>query len=319
MSGETGEAQTVNKAGTTTALVSSVNPSVTGQAVTFTATVAASGSGSGTPTGNAEFFDGGTAIAACGGSAGNPVNGSGVATCTVTYTGAGNHTITAQYLGDSNYNASAVSSSITQSVNIFAANDWTNSAPSGATFTCNYASVTAVTCSLSGLGTGGATVTGSVRLIDASHNAVTNTTGADISVTYSLSGSASGLTPSSPASIANGSSTTPSISFNIDHGNGKTATLARSDGDAQRRYLHSDANRDLLVPDRANDPRARRNTAHAKPRTNGCEASECMSRGAPLVPARALSLHGRRRKSRMSVAGWLGLREVTVRVPRTLL
>lgn len=217
--------QTVNKSSTTIALASSANPSVTGQAITLTATVTANGPGSGTPTGSIEFFDGGTAISTCGGTSGNPVNGSGAATCTMTYAAPGSHPLTAQYLGDSNYNASALSSSTTQSVNIFAGIDWTNSAPAGATPSCNYTSLTAITCTLSGLGSSGPTVTGRVRLIDGSHNAVTNTTGTSISVSYLLSGSASGLTPSSPATIANGSSTTPAISFNLDHGNGKTATL----------------------------------------------------------------------------------------------
>jgi hypothetical protein len=44
-------AVTVNSAATTVALKSSVNPAVTGQAVTFTATVAAVAPGAGTPTG----------------------------------------------------------------------------------------------------------------------------------------------------------------------------------------------------------------------------------------------------------------------------
>src|SRR4029077_20561604 len=43
--------QTVNKAGTTTSVVSSANPSAFGQSVTFTATVAAVAPGTGTATG----------------------------------------------------------------------------------------------------------------------------------------------------------------------------------------------------------------------------------------------------------------------------
>src|SRR5262249_5833260 len=49
---------TVNRAATTVALGSSVNPAVTGQAVTFTATVAAVAPGAGTPTGTVTFQDG---------------------------------------------------------------------------------------------------------------------------------------------------------------------------------------------------------------------------------------------------------------------
>ena len=107
---------TVNAAATTTAVASSTNPSVVGQAVTYTATVAVTPPGAGTPTGNVEFFDGGTAIAACGGASGNPLSGTS-ATCVVTYGATGSHTITAKYLGSTNFSASAVSSSITQTVN----------------------------------------------------------------------------------------------------------------------------------------------------------------------------------------------------------
>ena len=107
---------TVNAAATTTAVASSTNPSVVGQAVTYTATVAVTPPGAGTPTGNVEFFDGGTAIAACGGASGNPLSGTS-STCVVTYGATGSHTITAKYLGSTNFSASAVSSSITQTVN----------------------------------------------------------------------------------------------------------------------------------------------------------------------------------------------------------
>jgi Bacterial Ig-like domain (group 3) len=107
---------TVNAAATTTSVTSSANPSVVGQAVTYTATVAANPASAGTPTGNVEFLDGGTAIAACGGASGNPLSGAS-ATCVVSYGAVGSHTITAKYLGSTNFSASAVSSSITQTVN----------------------------------------------------------------------------------------------------------------------------------------------------------------------------------------------------------
>src|SRR5207253_1431361 len=54
--------QTVNKASSATALASSFNPSVFGQSVTFTATVAAVAPGAGTPTGTVIFKDGATAL-----------------------------------------------------------------------------------------------------------------------------------------------------------------------------------------------------------------------------------------------------------------
>jgi hypothetical protein len=211
--------QNVNKASTTTVITSSVNPSVFGQSVTFTATVAAAAPGAGTPTVTVNFKDGGSTITGCGAQA---LCG-GQATCSTSSLSVGSHaTITAVYSSDGNFNASTSSNFTQQIVNMGI--DWTNSLPAGATFSCTYTTITAVTCSVSNLGNGGATVTGMVRLIDASHNAVTNT-GSSISVSYTLSGKAGGLTPTSPRSIANGSSVTPSISFTMDNGSSKTATL----------------------------------------------------------------------------------------------
>ena len=210
--------QTINPASTSTALASSANPSVTGQSVTFTATVSATSPGSGTPSGTVNFKDGGNTISGCGT---QTLNGSGVATCASTMT-TGSHTITAVYSGDSNFSAST-SGGLTQSANIFAGIDFVKTSSGGA-LGCTYTAITAVTCSLTGLGNGGATVTGNIRLIDASHNAVTNS-GSAISVAYTLGGQAVGLTPASPQSIANGSSQTPSIQFQMNNGSNKTGTL----------------------------------------------------------------------------------------------
>src|SRR5438876_661078 len=82
--------QTVGKASSTTAVVSSVNPSTRGQAVTFTATV--TGSGPGNPTGIVTFSDGGTNI-------GQGTLSTSGSTTTASFTtstlAGGNHTITA--------------------------------------------------------------------------------------------------------------------------------------------------------------------------------------------------------------------------------
>jgi hypothetical protein len=106
----------VIKQATTTALVSSQNPSSNGFAVTFTATVSAVGAPPGTPTGTAAFFDGATPIT-CENVGGQTLNGSGVATCTIsTLSVAGSpHSITAQYSGDTNYLAST-SNTVSQTV-----------------------------------------------------------------------------------------------------------------------------------------------------------------------------------------------------------
>src|SRR5439155_19819821 len=54
--------QTVNKASTSTAVTSSPNPSLSGQSMTFTATVSVTAPGSGTPAGTVNFQAGGTTI-----------------------------------------------------------------------------------------------------------------------------------------------------------------------------------------------------------------------------------------------------------------
>ncbi|MGW9122585.1 Ig-like domain repeat protein, partial [Streptomyces sp. NPDC055663] len=103
------DAQTVSRAMTTTGLVSSPDPSVVGQPVTFTATVAAVAPGAGTPTGTVTFtFGDGTATAPA-----PLVNG--VATTQHTYSAAGPYTVTAAYVNDSNFRSSSGTSTQTVS------------------------------------------------------------------------------------------------------------------------------------------------------------------------------------------------------------
>jgi hypothetical protein len=100
--------QTVNKAGTTTTLTSSPNPSNTGQTVTFTATVSPS-----IATGSVTFKDGATTL-------GTVSLSSGKATLATATLAAGLHQVTANYGGDGNYNGSA-SGILNQQVNSAAA------------------------------------------------------------------------------------------------------------------------------------------------------------------------------------------------------
>lgn len=102
--------QTVNKANTITTLVSSLNPSIAGNAVTVTASVTGI-----SPTGTVTFADGVNSL--CNG----PVTLSGngntqIATCSVTLTTVGNHSIVATYNGD-NSNNSSTSLALVQVVN----------------------------------------------------------------------------------------------------------------------------------------------------------------------------------------------------------
>ena len=100
--------QTVSAASTTTSVLADVDPAGYGTTITYTATVAVTSPGSGTPTGKVEFLSDGTAIAGCGGTGGNPLSGTS-ATCVVTDLPVGTYTITAKYLGGSNYSASPIS------------------------------------------------------------------------------------------------------------------------------------------------------------------------------------------------------------------
>jgi len=95
---------------TTTAVVSSLNPSLVGQSVTFTATVTGT-----TPTGTVQFRDGGVSLGA-------PVAlaGGGTAALSTSALAAGTHSISAVYSGDAD-DATSTSPAISQVVNAGAA------------------------------------------------------------------------------------------------------------------------------------------------------------------------------------------------------
>lgn len=88
----------INKANTTTSVLSNANPSVFQQMVTFTVTVAPQYSC--TPTGTVTLSDGGSPIAS-----NLPLTG-GIATFTTSALSVGPHSITASYSGDANFNSS---------------------------------------------------------------------------------------------------------------------------------------------------------------------------------------------------------------------
>src|SRR5207249_3753637 len=87
--------QNVNKANSSTALASSLNPAVFGQSVTFTATVTATSPGTGTPTGSVIFKDGANSVATNNLSLGS-------ASYTLGTLSTASHSITVAYTGDSN-------------------------------------------------------------------------------------------------------------------------------------------------------------------------------------------------------------------------
>jgi hypothetical protein len=104
------QTETVTQATTTATLGASGSPSVSGQSVTFTATVQAVSPAGGVPTGTVNFKEGSLILGS------GTLNTSGVATFTTTTLAIATHSIVAQYLGTSGY-AGSSSSTVSQVVN----------------------------------------------------------------------------------------------------------------------------------------------------------------------------------------------------------
>src|SRR5207247_5336163 len=94
--------QVVKQANTTTTLASSANPSVFGQSVTFTATVAVVAPCAGSPAGTVNFLDGATNIGSCTLPAAAPFS----CTFSTAALSVATHSITAAYVGNANFNTS---------------------------------------------------------------------------------------------------------------------------------------------------------------------------------------------------------------------
>jgi hypothetical protein len=95
--------QVVNKGATTTLLVASPNPTVSGQPAVFTAIVLVAAPAAGGPTGSVTFMDGAATLAT------NVSVSGGRASFSTTSLAVGTHTITASYSGDSDFLASNAS------------------------------------------------------------------------------------------------------------------------------------------------------------------------------------------------------------------
>jgi Bacterial Ig-like domain (group 3) len=106
-------AQTVSPVSTATALTSSLDPSVFGQQVTFTATVSPTSG----PTGTVQFFDGVNSL-------GTAALSGSTASITTSALAVGTHFITASYSGDTTYSGST-SASLVQTVNVGTVNTTT--------------------------------------------------------------------------------------------------------------------------------------------------------------------------------------------------
>jgi hypothetical protein len=236
--------QTVNKANTTTTVVSSVNPSVSGQSVTFTATVAVNAPGSqaaANPTGTVTFYDGGTAIGT--GTLSNTATDT--ATFTTSALSTATHAITAAYTGgDANFNASSASASISQVVSKDATGTALTSSPNPSNVGQPVTFTATVTASAPGSGVPTGTVTfrtakstlGTGTLDSSGHASITVSTlpAGSITVTALYNGDANFLTSSGTTvqTVTNGkqdTSTTVVSSLNPSpHGQPVTFTATVS-------------------------------------------------------------------------------------------
>ena len=166
----------VNQAGTSASVSSSSPTSNQGQSVTFTATVTPNTSG--TPTGTVTFFADSTT------NLGTASLSNGQAKLSTSTLSAGNHTITAQYGGDSNFTGST-SAGISQVVNAVPADFTISASPSSV----------------------------SVKHAKTASYTVTITPSGGFTGTAQLSGSWAGPNPTfSPASVAGSGSSTMKVS-----------------------------------------------------------------------------------------------------------
>ena len=169
-----GAGHLVNKADTTATIISdNPDPSVVGQQITVTYSVAVTAPGSGTPTGNVLVSDG--VNSATGTVAAGSVN--------ITLNTIGNRTLTATYQGDANYNASPASVGAGHTVNkantsLSGISDAPDPSLQGQSVTVTY--VVNVTAP------GGGTPTGSITVSDGVDNALGTLAGGSGSASITL-------------------------------------------------------------------------------------------------------------------------------------
>ena len=165
--------QTVHQASTTTTLTSSANPSVFGQSVSLTVTVAAVAPGVGTPTGTVTFMDGASSLGTA------TLNSSAQATFSTPALTGGSHSVTAVYGADT---SSAASTSSALSQQVTPANTATTMAASPAG-PVNYGQLVTLTATVTDATTG--TPTSTVTFYDGTSLLGTGTLNGSGQTTYS--------------------------------------------------------------------------------------------------------------------------------------
>jgi hypothetical protein len=187
--------QQVDQVTTSTALVSSLNPSTFGQNVTFTATVAGS-----SPTGTMQFKDGGTNLGAA------VALSSGQATFSTTTLTPGSHSITAVYSGDAG-NLTSTSALLSQQINQVTSSTALSSSLNPSTLGQNVTITATVT---------GSSPTGTVQFKDG---------GTNLGAPVALAGGSAAL--SSSALVLGGHSITAIYSGDTNNSTSTSATLTQ--------------------------------------------------------------------------------------------
>jgi hypothetical protein len=202
-----GVAHTVNVASTTTGLTSSANPSVVGQSVTFTATVAPIPTVGDTVT----FLDGASLIGT------GTTNASGVATLiTSTLSLAGSpHSITAVFAGDASYSTST-STAVSQVVNKAATTTTVSTGTLGTATVVGQAYPVAFTVAVNS--PGGGTITGSdiITVSDGSATCTATITVGTCNLTSTSVGAPKNVTAAFPGDASYNASTSTSVSHTVN-------------------------------------------------------------------------------------------------------
>jgi hypothetical protein len=211
--------QTVNQSGSATAVSSAPNPSVFGQAVTFMATVSASGVGAGTPGGTVTFLDSALTL-------GTTTLSGGTGSFTTSALAVGSHTMTVSYSGDVNFNPST-SAAITQTVNKSNSSTTVSSATNPSAFGQAVTFAATVSASGPGAGTPGGTVTfldsaATLGVVSLSGGSASLTTSAltvgnhTITASYSGESNFTGSTSAAITQTVNQDSSAPTVTSNVN-------------------------------------------------------------------------------------------------------
>jgi hypothetical protein len=225
--------QVVNSPGSTATVASSLNPSNSGQSVTFTATISST---TGAPTGSVVFMNGATSLGSVALTPGGGLNST--ATLATSSLPVGTSSITAVYAGNGSFGA-VTSSALSQVVNgasttaTVASSLNPANAGQSVTFTATVSSTTAAPTG-SIVFMDGATSLGSVALTPGGGLSSTATLAASslpvgtdsITVVYAGNGSFGATTSSALGQVVNGASTTATVASSLNPANaGQSVTF----------------------------------------------------------------------------------------------